>query len=124
MNAKVRAGLGLVPLVLSLASGACYVRGPGAVPLVIASTAVATAAIVSATRPPRPRVVYAPPPRPWYTWQPGYWTKQGDQWVWLEGQWVANPPGSTWTSTHWEQAPDGTWQLVQGHWGPAPPLPY
>ncbi|MGZ6123792.1 MAG: YXWGXW repeat-containing protein [Myxococcales bacterium] len=43
----------------------------------MAGTAILTAAIVSAAQPPAPRVVYAPPPRPGYTWQPGYWTPRG-----------------------------------------------
>jgi YXWGXW repeat-containing protein len=107
--------IGLTSLALSLGATDCYWRGAG-FPLAVASTAIVTAAIVSAAQPPPPRVVYVPEPRPGYAWQPGYWTRQDDQWVWVEGQWVALQPGYAWSPTHWEQTPDGEWRLVSGHW--------
>jgi YXWGXW repeat-containing protein len=83
-------------------------------------TAVVTALVVSALAPPPPRVIVVPAERPGYTWQPGYWTRQGDQWVWIDGTWVSTVPGARWVPTHWEQRPDGTWELLRGQWVPAP----
>ncbi len=105
----------LVPA-LSMAGTGCYFRGAGALPFAIASTALFTAAVVSAAQPPPPRVVYVPVERPGYTWQPGYWTLQDNNWVWVEGQWIALYPGYAWSTTRWQEMPDGSWQLVQGHW--------
>jgi hypothetical protein len=85
------------------------------VPLV-AETAIVTAVVVSATRPPPPRVVYVPEPRAGYAWQPGYWTLDNGQWVWVEGQWIPLQPGYAWSPAHWEQAPDGSWKLLPGRW--------
>jgi hypothetical protein len=99
----------------ALAPG-CYVRGH---PLAsILGTAVITAAIVSSIRPPPPRVIYVPEPRPGYEWQPGYWTQENGDWVWVDGRWVQLPPHYRWTPTHWEEAPDGTWHLIPGRWVP------
>jgi hypothetical protein len=103
-------------------SSACYGRGAGLF-FFAAETALLTAAIVSATPPPPPRVVYVPEPRPGYAWQPGYWTLQGSEWAWVEGGWVALQAGHAWEPAHWERLPDGSWQLVQGHWVAAPPPP-
>ncbi|MFI5300358.1 MAG: YXWGXW repeat-containing protein [Polyangiales bacterium] len=80
--------------------------------------ALITAVIVSAVRPPPPRVVYVPEPRSGYVWQPGYWTRDRDDWVWVEGGWIEQRPAYTWSPTHWEEAPDGTWRLVPGQWIP------
>ena len=106
----------------SLAASGCWghgrYRGDG--PLAWLGAVIITAAVVSALAPPPPRVVYVPPPRPGYAWQPGYWTREGDDWVWVDGQWVQLPPHYAWQPTHWEQAPDGTWRLVPGRWEPAP----
>jgi len=113
-------GLAVVLLGLSTTSVGCYWRGPGAFPLALAETALVTAVIVSAVQPPPPRVVFVPEPRPGYTWQPGYWTRQDDQWVWVEGQWIGLQPGYAWSATHWEQVPDGSWRLVPGHWVAVP----
>jgi hypothetical protein len=109
---------GLIALLVSMTSVGCW-RGVG-FPLALATTALVTAAIVSTVEPPPPRVVYVPQPRPGYAWQPGYWTRQNGDWVWVEGQWIALQPGYAWAPTHWEQLPDGTWQLVPGHWVGAP----
>jgi len=108
--------------VASLGSTACYGR-VGIVPAIL-GTAIVTAAVISATEPPRPRVVYMPPPRDGYAWQPGYWTRQDDQWVWVEGQWLPVQQGYAWSPTHWERDPDGNWRLIPGRWLPdAPPPP-
>jgi hypothetical protein len=84
----------------------------------LCGSALATAAVVSATPPPAPPPQPAPPPRPGGVWQPGYWSLQNNQWVWIPGQWVAAQPGFAWQPSHWEQAPDGTWHLVEGRWVP------
>jgi hypothetical protein len=86
-------------------------------------TVIVTAAIVTALTPPPPRVVYVPEPRPGYAWQPGYWTRDGDDWVWVDGRWIQLPPNYQWAPAHWEQAPDGTWRLIPGQWVPAGPRP-
>lgn len=112
--------LGIVGMALLSTTVGCYWRGPGAFPLALAETALVTAIVVSAVQPPPPRVVYVPEPRPGYAWQPGYWTRHDDQWIWVEGQWIALQPGYAWSPAHWEQMPDGTWQLVPGHWVAAP----
>jgi hypothetical protein len=92
--------------------------------------AIVTTAIVISHPPPPARVVYAPPPRPGYTWQPGYWSLENDDWVWVEGHWVADYPGYRWDPSHWEQDPGGNWRLVPGRWlsaeppgSSAPPVP-
>ena len=110
--------LALLSLIV-LSSGCWWGRGLGWLPCLCGS-ALATAAVVSATAPPAPPPQPAPPPRPASTWQPGYWSLQGGQWVWVEGQWVAAQPGYGWQPTHWEQAPDGSWHQVQGRWVPLP----
>lgn len=115
-----RALLVVLLLILSTGPCGCYVRGPGALPIAVLGTAVVTAAVVSAARPPPPRVVYVPEPRRGYAWQPGYWTREDNEWVWVDGQWVELPPGYAWSPTHWEQVPDGSWQLVPGRWVAAP----
>ena len=84
--------------------------------LALFETAVVTAVVVSALAPPPPRVIVVPAERPGYAWQPGYWTRQGDQWIWIDGRWVPAQPHARWVPTHWEQRPDGTWQLEQGYW--------
>jgi hypothetical protein len=108
-------------VLLALSTSACFVRGAGLFPAIV-GTAIVTAAIVSATRPPPPRVVYVPEARAGYVWAPGYWTKEGDEWVWVDGQWVAVQPGYAWSPAHWEEAPDGSWRLIPGQWvaEPAP----
>jgi hypothetical protein len=111
-----RRTLRLIPIAVCVACSACY--GRGFFPFAVAATAITTAAIITASEPPPPRVVYVPAPQPGYTWQPGYWTREGDAWVWVEGQWIAIQPGWVWSPTHWEQRPDGSWQLVQGRWVP------
>jgi WXXGXW repeat (2 copies) len=99
----------------TMASG-CYVRGNGLA--TVLGTAFITAAIVSSIRPPPPRVIYVPEPRSGYEWQPGFWTRENGDWVWVEGRWIQLPPHYTWSPTHWEEAPDGTWHLIPGHWAP------
>jgi hypothetical protein len=125
----IRHLLVLLAILSSLSSG-CFGRGGAGLFLFAAETAFLAAAIVSATAPPPPRIIYVPEPRPGYAWQPGYWTLQDGQWAWVDGGWVALRPGYAWAPAHWENLPDGTWQLVPGHWvsatpppGPAPPAP-
>jgi hypothetical protein len=96
-----------------------YRGGDGA--LAFLGAAIITAAIVSAVAPPPPRVVYVPPPRPGWAWQPGYWSREGDEWLWMEGRWIQLPPHYTWAPTHWEEAPDRTWHLIPGRWVPTGP---
>jgi hypothetical protein len=100
-----------------LPASGCF-RGGAGLFAAVAGTAIITAAIVSSMPPPPPRVVYVPEPRPGYAWQPGYWTRENDQWVWIEGGWVPAQPGYQWSPAHWERAPDGGWQLVPGRWAP------
>ncbi len=110
----------LVPLLGgALLAGGCYARhgrlhGPNA--LAFIGAAIVTAAIVSSIAPPPPRVVYVPAPRPGFAWQPGYWSREGDEWIWVEGRWIELPPHYSWAPAHWEEAPDGNWQLVPGRW--------
>ena len=125
--ARLSVGIGVSAL-LALPQLGCFVRGPLGFVGAVATTAIVTAAIVSATAPPPPRVVFVPEPRPGYDWDPGYWTLQDGQWFWVEGRWVVAAPGYTWSPTHWEQAPDGSWRLVPGQWvtprgAPPPPPP-
>jgi hypothetical protein len=102
-------------VLLALTTSACFVRGAGLLPAIV-GTAIVTAAVVSATQPPPPRVVYVPEPRAGYVWAPGYWTKDRDEWVWVDGQWVTVQPGYAWSPAHWEEAPDGSWRLMPGQW--------
>src|SRR5205823_5430870 len=102
---------------IALASAGCYHHGGAN--FWTAMAIVTTAIIISHPPPPPPVVAYAPPPRPGYTWQPGYWTLQDDQWLWVEGRWVAEYPGYRWDPSHWEQDPSGSWRLVPGRWLPA-----
>ena len=94
---------------------ACY-RGEGRLFAAMAGTAILTAAIVSSTQPPPPRVEYVPEPRNGWVWQPGYWTLDEGEWVWIEGRWVPDYRGYFWVGPRWEQDPDGYWRLVPGHW--------
>jgi hypothetical protein len=121
---KLTLGLGVL---LALPQYGCLVRGPVGLVGAIATTAIVTAAIVSATQPPPPRVIYVPEPRAGYVWDPGYWTLDHGEWVWVDGRWVVDAPGYAWSPTHWEQAADGSWRLVPGQWlvpqQPPPPPP-
>lgn len=98
-----------------LAAGCFRGRGAG---LGFFEAAIVTAAIVSTVAPPPPRVIVVPAERPGYSWQPGYWTRDGNEWVWVDGRWIALPPHYRWAPSHWEQAPDGTWHLMPGRWVP------
>jgi hypothetical protein len=110
-------------VVLALATSGCYVRGGGLF-AALAFTAIATSAIISAERPPPPRVIYEPPSNPGYTWEPGYWTRVNGDWEWIDGRWVPNYRGYRWIATHWVEDPGGRWRLVPGRWvamrGPPP----
>jgi hypothetical protein len=65
-------------------------RGGGAFLLRTAlGASVVTAAVVSSRPPPPPYSAYAPPPRPGYAWQPGYWVLHDDRWEWIDGHSVA-----------------------------------
>jgi hypothetical protein len=108
--------------VASFACTACFGRGGGLL-FAVLGTAIVTAAVVSASEPPPPRVVYIPDPRPGYAWEAGYWTLQDSEWVWVDGKWVALPPGYAWSATHWEHDPNGSWRLIPGQWVPAPSSP-
>jgi hypothetical protein len=106
-----------VAMALALAtSGTGCWRGGG---LGLFEAAVVTAAIVSTVQPPPPRVVFVPPPRDGYAWQPGYWTQQDGQWLWVDGGWVQARPQMNYVPSHWQQMPDGSWQLVPAQWMPA-----
>ena len=117
----------LLSAVLSgaLATSGCYghgrYHGGGDGAIAFLGAAIITAAVISAVAPPPPRVVYVPPPRPGWAWQPGYWMREDNEWVWVEGRWIQLPPHYAWSPTHWEQAPDGTWHLIPGRWVPAGP---
>jgi hypothetical protein len=114
----------LPPLLLcAVTSSACFVRGGPGLFAAVAGTAIVTAAVVSASRPPEPRVVYIPEAREGYAWQPGYWTRDNDEWVWVDGRWVAAQPGYAWAPAHWQEAPDGSWRLIPGQWVATPPPP-
>jgi hypothetical protein len=104
--------------ILFTASG-CF-RGGGRLLGAVLASSIITAAIVSSHAPPPPRVVYMPPAQPGYSWQPGYWALDGDEWVWVGGRWVAAYPGYAWQPTHWENDPGGQWRLAPGHWVQAP----
>jgi len=97
-------------------------RGGGAFLLGTAlGASVVTAAVVSSRRPPpAPYAVYAPPPRPGYDWQPGYWVLHGDRWEWIEGHWIDSHPGYAWQPAHWVEDPDRRWRLIPGGWVPVP----
>ena len=100
----------IVLAVGTLLGTGCF-HGRGAA-LRLFEAAVVTAAIVTWLPPPAPREVYVPPARPGYSWQPGYWTRDGDDWAWVEGQWIELPPNYDWAPSHWEQGRDGTWQQL------------
>ena len=112
---------GIYSLILLSTTGC--VRGPLGLFAALVGTAVVTAAVVSASQPPPPRVVYVPEQRPGYSWQAGFWFRDRDQWVWIEGRWIPTQPGYQWSPTHWERSPDGTWRLVPGQWLPSAPPP-
>lgn len=57
-----------------------------------------------------------PPPAPGYVWQPGYWARNGVQYMWVPGQYVVAPaPGAVWVAGHWEPRLHG-WVWADGHW--------
>lgn len=109
-------------LVLTLGSSGCY-RGGGRLFGAMAWTALVTAAIVSSAPPPRPVYVQIPPPHPGYSWQPGYWTPEDDDWVWVEGRWIREYPGYYWSPTRWVEDPGGHWRLLPGSWVASEPRP-
>jgi hypothetical protein len=78
--------------------------------------AIITAAIVSSIPPPPPRVLYVPPPREGFVWQPGYWIVDNQRWVWIDGRWITMQPGYAWSPAHWEEEPNGSWRLAPGQW--------
>lgn len=111
ITASVAAALGA-----GLSTG-CWEAGAAVVGVGVG--AVATAAIISATQPPPPRVEYIPPPREGYSWQSGYWTQnRHGRWIWVEGTWVRERPSYRWIGTHWRQTPDGRWELIEGRYVP------
>ena len=118
----MKKGVTLLASMLLLSS--CVGRGRGFLLPAVLGTAIVTAAIVSANPPPPPRVIYVPEPRTGFTWQPGYWTIEGNAWVWVEGRWVSLHPGYYWSPTHWVGDPDGTWRLIPGQWIPVGPPSY
>lgn len=105
-----------VVLMVALTPAAGCVRGPAGLFVAMAGTALVTAAVVSAVRPPPPPIFVVPEPRPGYVWQPGYWTLREGQWIWIDGDWIVAQPGYTWSPAHWERLSDGTWRLVPGRW--------
>jgi YXWGXW repeat-containing protein len=112
-----------IPAALAVAAApGCYRHGAALLGTAVGAS-ILTAAIVSSRPPPAPRVVYVPPPRSGYVWQPGYWTRDHRQWVWVEGYWVRRHPGYQWQPSEWVQDPDGQWRLLPGQWVDAPPPP-
>src|SRR5947209_452659 len=96
-------------LLLSLAPG-CYRHG--ALLGAVVGTSIVTAAIVSSRPPPPPYTAASvPAPRRGYSWQPGYWVLENEEWVWVEGHWIARYPGYQWQPAQWVEDPDGHWQL-------------
>jgi hypothetical protein len=74
--------------------------------------------VAVAVAPPPPQVVDVPPPQAGFTWSPGYWNWNGQQYVWVGGSWVAQRPGYRWVSAHWVGI-NGGWRFVRGHWEPS-----
>ena len=71
--------------------------------------------IIVGTRPPPPREVPAPPPRPGYIYEPGYWSWDGQQYVWTDGTWIEQRPGYRWSEPQWREE-DSRYRFVPGHW--------
>ncbi len=108
-------------LLLAFVPG-CFRHGGRFLGAVI-GTSIITAAIISAHQPPPPYDAYAPPPRPGYAWQPGYWALDDGEWIWIPGRWIAQYPGYDWEPAHWVQDPSGEWRLLPGRWVRLPPPP-
>jgi hypothetical protein len=101
-------------MVVTMGTTGCW-RGGG---LDLFQAVVLTAVIVSAVAPPEPRVVVVPPPQEGYVWQPGYWTRENNDWVWVDGGWVPLQASAHYVPTHWEQEQDGSWHLISAQWVP------
>jgi hypothetical protein len=66
--------------------------------------------------PPAPIYEAVPAPRSGYVWAPGHYEWRNGQYAWIGGEWMTARAGYGWRAGHWQQASDGTWQFVAGHW--------
>ena len=65
--------------------------------------------------PPAPRYEVVPPPRPGYTWAPGYHYWDGRQHVWRSGYWIAEQPGYVYYGPTWVER-EGRWAYQGPRW--------
>ena len=66
--------------------------------------------------PPDQEEVVPPQPNLTFIWTPGYWDRQGNNWVWIRGHWGPRPrPGAIWIRGGWMQR-DGHLVWVHPHW--------
>ena len=115
-NERMRRSLKAIPAAFLVAAApGCYRHGAALLGTAVGASII-TAAVISSRPPPAPRVVYAPPPRAGYVWQPGYWTREGHRWTWVDGYWIRRQSEYEWQPARWVRDPDGRWQLLPGHW--------
>lgn len=89
---------------------------PGTVVVPAPGTTVYTQTVTVQPAPPAPLVEAVPSPREGYVWAPGHYEWRNGQYVWLQGEWMTARPGFAWRAGHWEQAANGSWVFVAGHW--------
>ncbi len=57
-----------------------------------------------------------PDPGPNYLWVPGYWRRNGAEYVWVTGRYVVPPARNrAWVPGEWHHNRRG-WYFVEGHW--------
>ena len=66
--------------------------------------------------PPAPRYEVAPAPRAGFTWIPGHYEWQGNQYTWMEGHWVRERQGYAYVEPRWVQRANGQWYMVGNNW--------
>src|ERR1700679_771270 len=66
--------------------------------------------------PPAPRAETIPPaPNPNWYWAPGFWQRQGDQYVWTRGHWIEPRPSQVYVNSYWSLE-NGTQVFHEGRW--------
>jgi hypothetical protein len=70
---------------------------------------------VSAAGPPPKAETIPPAPNPNWYWAPGFWQRQGDQYVWTRGHWVEPRPSQVYVNSYWT-VENGTQVFHESRW--------
>lgn len=103
---QLRNSLGGLALVVSLATGGCFVSGSARV------RPVAVVEVESEPPPPQQEVFEV---RPGFVWITGHWQWNGNQYVWAAGHYERERVGYVWNPGRWEQRGQRhVW--IEGEW--------